>query len=258
MTDSIVQSEINAPRATIVLNDSARRNAMTIDMFDALDAVLAQLRDRDDVHVVLVKGNGPAFCAGFDLAAAVEDPSILEPFVLRLSTLARQLRRLPQVVVAAVHGAAIAGGCAFISACDFVVVEQSTKIGYPVHRIGLSPAVSAPTLMQAIGQGAARQLMMSGSLIDGAEAHQLSLASHCCDGVQATFATADELCATLAAHGAHAMRVTKHWLNTLDGSLDDQRFQHVAADTAREALEDSCVLLLREFWSMRSASARRK
>lgn len=254
MTDPIVHANVQPPHATITLNDPDRRNAMSLAMFDALDCILDELRSRDDVHVVQIHGNGPAFCAGFDLAAAVADPAVLESFVLRLSALMRNVRRLPQVVVAAVHGAAIAGGCALLTACDFVVVEPAAKIGYPVHRIGISPAVSAPTLTQAIGAGPARELMMSGRLIDGAHASRIGLASHCCNEGESALEAARTLCRLLAEHGPHALRVTKQWINELDGSLDDGRFDPVATDTASEALEASSVALLRKFWTARSRS----
>lgn len=252
MTSRLTTIDINPPSATITLNDPAKRNAMGLAMFDALDAAFDRIAARDDVQVVLINGNGPALCAGFDLSTAVEQPALLETYILRLSALIRTIRRLPQVVVAAAHGAAIAGGCAMITACDFVVVERGVKIGYPVHRIGLSPAVSAPTLMTTIGCGAARELMMSGRIITGDEAHRLGLAWQVYDGEERTADAARELCQLLSRHGPHALRVTKRWLNELDGSLEDARFDGPAQSTGREALHADNVALLRGFWSKRA------
>lgn len=251
MANNLALLEFHPPIATITLNDPDRRNAMGLALFDALDAALDSVCDRDDVHVILIKGNGPALCAGFDLSAVVETPALLETYILRLSALIRAIRRLRQVVIAVAHGAAIAGGCALITACDFVIAERNTKIGYPVHRLGVSPAVSAPTLMNAIGPGAARELMMSGRLISGDEAHRLGLISHLGDDATSTLEIAQSLGATLSSHGRHALRITKHWLNELDGSLDDARYDGPAIATGAEATQPHNVALLREFWANR-------
>ena len=237
--------------ATIALNDPARRNALSQAMFDALDAALADIALRDDVHVVLLRGEGPVFCAGFDLAAVVETPRLMKEFIMRLHAINLAVRRLPQVVVAAAHGAAIAGGCALLSACDFVVVSRETKLGYPVHRIGVSPAVTIPTLQPMIGSGAARALLMSGELIDGARAHQLGLATHLCGTDEDVLPAAQKHCALLASHGPHALRATKAWINELEGSLDEASSAKPARGSAKLAGGNEATAMLRDFWQAR-------
>jgi len=164
--------------AMLALNDPSRRNALSTSMFDALDNALDSIRKNAEARVLLLTANGPAFCAGFDLPSAVENPALLGQFILRLSQLIRALRRLSAIVVAQVQGPAIAGGCAMLSACDFIWAAPDATMGYPVHGIGLSPAVTIPTLSQAILPGAARALLMSGRLMSAAEARQLGLVSH--------------------------------------------------------------------------------
>lgn len=238
--------------SVIALNDPARRNALGIAMFDALEAALSDLPARDDVHVVLLRGEGGVFCAGFDLAAAVDDPALMAAFIMRLSRLNRSLRRLPQIVVAEVRGAAIAGGCAILSACDFVFAARDAKFGYPVHRIGVSPAVTIPTLQQAIGPGAARSLLMSGELIDASEAHRIGLVTHVSDSPEAVSIDAMNHCRALATKGTHALRVTKQWLNELDGSLDDAAFNGPAnASTAMTETQEARDMLAN--WQPRRA-----
>jgi len=236
--------------ATMAMNDPARRNALGLAMFDALEAALSTIASRDDVAVVIVRGEGQAFCAGFDLGAAANDPPLVGEFIRRLGCVNRAIRRLPQVVIAAVHGAAIAGGCALLSACDLVVIAPSAQVGYPVHALGISPAVTIPTLAQAIGPGAARALLMSGRLVDGTEARRLGLASHIAGEGDAE-RSAGELARAVAGHGPHALRLTKRWLNELDGSLDDDRFNGPSADSARLALEPEASAMLRRFWASR-------
>lgn len=251
MMDALVRLETKNGVAEIVLNDPDRRNALGVAMFAHLrDAVERVRAHKDDVRAVLLRGEGSVFCAGFDLSAAVGQPALMGEFIQRLSQIVRAIRRLPQPVTAAVQGAAIAGGCALLSACDFVFVERMAKLGYPVHEIGVSPAVTLPTLMQAIGAGPARGFVMSGALIEGEEAYRLGLATHLVgEGVAVESARAH--CAMMAAKPAGALLATKAWLNELDNSLDDGRFDGPAEASAAIAAHDEAVGMLRAAWSGR-------
>ena len=248
----MILHSIDGPIAMISLNDPAKRNALSLPMFDALDQSLARIASDSAIHVVVLRGEGAAFCAGFDLGAAVEQSDLLPQYIARLSLLNRGLRRLPQVVVAAVHGAAIAGGCAILSACDFVVVAADARVGYPVHTIGISPAVTIPTLRLAIGDGAARNLLLSGELIDGVEAHRRGMATHLALSPEAALAQAMERARALAQKPPKALRTTKAWLNELDGSLRDAPFDATAQDSAAASMHDQSRAMLRAFWSRRT------
>jgi len=232
------------PLAIIALNDPDKRNAMSLPMFDALDDAVAAIAGRNDVHFMLLHGLGPAFCAGFDLNAALLDQPVLGQFILRLSRVNRALRRMPQVVTAAVHGAAIAGGCAILGACDFIFVAPDARLGYPVHRIGVSPAVTLPLLLPMLGEGAARSLVMSGEIIDGVTAHRLGLATHLATSPDRVLAEARLHIGDLTKKGSHALRVTKQWLNELDGSLDDERFEAASQDSAKQTAHQETLQLL--------------
>jgi methylglutaconyl-CoA hydratase len=157
----------------ITLDDPVKRNALGIEMFDSIDATIKRIND--DTRCVLLLGRGEVFCSGFDMKACVDDITVLEQYILRLSSLIRSLRRVQVPVVVAAHGAAIAGGCAVLTGCDFVVGSKESTYGYPVHRLGISPAVTIPTLFQKLGEGRARALVMSGELIDGEEAYAIGL-----------------------------------------------------------------------------------
>ncbi len=244
MSDAPIQVAIDGHVATVAMNDPDRRNALGLAMFDALDAAIAEVSAAEEVNVVLLCGRGRSFCAGFDLTAAADDPAIMADFIRRLSTVLRSLRRAPQPIVAAVHGAAIAGGCALISACDLAVVSATAKLGYPVHALGVSPAVTIPTLMPAIGAGAARALLMGGELIDGAGAKRIGLATYVSPDDASVEPDARQLCNTIAAHGPTAIRVTKAWLNELEGALDDRRFDGPMESTAQLATSDQAQAML--------------
>jgi methylglutaconyl-CoA hydratase len=242
---------VDPPLAEITLDDPQRRNALGTPMFDAIFQAIEQVQRNESVHVVLLCGSGKTFCSGFDVKACAEDASLLETFILRLGELLKTLRRMPQVVVAAVQGAAIAGGCAMVSACDLVVVSRQAKLGYPVHRLGLSPAVTTSTLTQKIGAGRAREVLMGGRLIDGSTAFRWGLAYRLADDDESVLADGRALARTIAGHGSQALRTTKRWLNELDGSLDAGRTDRPARHSAGEAEE--ARTLLPEFLRARTA-----
>lgn len=249
----MIEFEFHERYASIRLNDPAKRNALSIAMFDALDEALARIEQDETVQTLLLTGNGSVFCAGFDLAAAVEKHALLREYIVRLSALNRALRRLPQVVIAAVHGAAIAGGCALLSACDVVIASPDAKLGYPVHPIGVSPAVTIPTLQQAIGAAGARALLMEGDLISGRRAHEIGLVTHLASSADTLSDEAHGLAKQLASKPPHAMRVTKAWLNELDGSLDDAIFDRPADASAAAADTDEAREMLQSHWRGRES-----
>jgi len=248
---SVLSVHLAPPLVTIAMNDPSKRNAMGVAMFDELEHAISDVEGNASVHIVLLRGEGSVFCAGFDLAAVANQLELMEQFIWRLSRLNRALRRMPQVVVAAVQGAAIAGGCAVLSACDFVFAARDAVFGYPVHRIGVSPAVTIPTLFQAVGNGAARSLLMSGELINAAEAHSMGLVTHLCENAQAVQADAEQHCQALAHKGTHALRVTKRWLNELDGSLIDKPFDGAADASASISVSEQARQLIAS-WQKKS------
>ena len=136
---------------TITLNDPEKRNSLGIAMFNAIDSAIESYDDT--IRCVLLCGEGPSFCAGFDMQACAEDLDLVGVYINRLSTLVRGLRRLPVPVVVAAHGAAIAGGCALLTGCDFIVGSIDGKYGYPVHQLGISPELHVVVSQQPKLQG---------------------------------------------------------------------------------------------------------
>ncbi len=239
--------------AALALNRPAQRNALSVEMMDEMVAALDEIADCDEIIAVLLCGDGPAFCAGFDLGAAVDRPDVMKRYIEQLAQITRRLRRLPQMVVAAVQGPALAGGCAIVAACDFVFAGPEAQFGYPVHRLGISPAVNIPVLRQTIGDGAARELLMSGRIINADEAKRLGLVSHLVSQTADVRPEAEKWCAALSGKGRTALRATKRWLGELDGSFDDAPFDAVMNASADGAAQPEAIRRLRDFWSKRSA-----
>ena len=139
--------------AAVLLDRPEKRNALTPGMLEALCEALVQAPKSHDA--VVLGGEGKLFCAGFDLSLCKDDPSggVMRQLLTGLSRACAIMRRTEKPVVIAAHGAAIAGGCALLGGGDVVVSDASAKLGYPVTKIGVSPAVSAPFLSYNVTTG---------------------------------------------------------------------------------------------------------
>jgi enoyl-CoA hydratase/carnithine racemase len=215
--------------AVMRFDRAEKKNALLPRM---LASLVAAINTAASARAIVLSGVGEVFCSGFDLTSCREDPesAVLGELLDGLSRASRALREAPCPVIVSAHGAAIAGGCALAASADFVLTDEGAKLGYPVVRLGISPAVSGPVLAASIGFGAARARMLDSSLITGRRAVELGFAHECLPTPAACEARALELAATLAAKPRHAMAYTKRWLNTLDSTSDARLL-----DTALEA-----------------------
>lgn len=163
---------------TITLNRPERRNAMTPEMQVELIAAMEEAAV-SSCRVVVLRGAGDAFCSGLDLTAlqGMEDKSAAEHTadVERIGRLFRTLYELPKPTIAAVHGAAIAGGTGLATICDFTLAVPAAKFGYTEVSIGFVPALVSAFLALQVGDKRARDLLLTGRLFDAAEAHRLGL-----------------------------------------------------------------------------------
>jgi len=208
----------------IIFDRAEKRNALTPGMLEkAIDEARA-LADDNSVRAILLRGEGAAFCAGFDLTMCKQSPDAVRDLLTSLSSLIRLLRRIEKPIVIAAHGAALGGGCALLGGADFVITDKMARLGYPVTRIGLSPAVNAPAISLRIGPRACRERLLDPEPISGEEARRLGLADLCVDLPEDVTPRAEIEAARLAQKPPHAFAATKRWLNELDGSLDDTAF----------------------------------
>lgn len=223
----------NEPRfahlAEIVIDRPEKRNALTADMLDAIAAMAAEFASDASIRAIVLRGEGSTFCSGFDLSRCLEDPGALPAMLRALSLTIRALRRVEKPVVIAVHGAAVAGGCALLGGADLVVSHPDAKLGYPVLRLGISPAVNAPTLVNAVGLRATRERMLDPVLISGAEAQRIGLVDRLVDLAEDVVPRAQIEAVKLGDKPPQALAATKRWLNELDGSTADEPFERALA-----------------------------
>ncbi|MEM1422767.1 MAG: enoyl-CoA hydratase/isomerase family protein [Planctomycetota bacterium] len=207
----------------VVLDRPDQRNAMDERMLRDLSLELGAMGADETVRCVVLRGEGRVFSAGFDLPACLDDPDRLHAMLLALADVCATVKRLRVPVVCAAHGAAIAGACALASSCDLVITDRAAKIGYPVVTIGVSPAISGPTLERAVGAGRARERLLDPALITGERAREIGLASLCVDLPEDVTPRAHIEAKKLADKPAHSVQRTKAWMNEVEGlDVDDE------------------------------------
>jgi methylglutaconyl-CoA hydratase len=168
----VVIIEKRSPKITIVtLNRPERRNALTIELLMELTAAIGAAAADVNQRVLILRGAGLAFSTGLDLKAT-------SPVHATAEMVAKTLIALSQtrlITIAAVHGAAVAGGAGLMSACDFVIAAERTKIGYPEVRRGLVAGLVMTFLRRQVGERNMRELLFGSELIDAERAREIGL-----------------------------------------------------------------------------------
>jgi len=218
--------DADAGVVTLTLNRPDKRNALDGRTVRELVDALARTLEEDDARVVVLRGAGPDFCAGADLAElerVAEGAGVLENLqdASALGGLLIAMRRHPLPIVAAVHGHAIAGGAGLATACDLVLARDDAVFGYPEVHLGFVPAMVMALLRRAVGEKVAFELVSRGERIGAQEAHRLGLVNRIfphddfAEGVAA-------YAADFAALSPSAVRLIKRLLYGMDGlSFED-------------------------------------
>ncbi|MCP4758136.1 MAG: enoyl-CoA hydratase/isomerase family protein [Planctomycetes bacterium] len=214
MSDVDINRETNVVTATMRAAD--RRNALDLHILEAIRDAAAQA---SDALVLVLTGEGPTFCAGFNVNMMKRGADAVDALVESLSQTCRALRRCPATVLVDVQGAAIAGGCALAVTADVLIARRGSVLGYPVHALGISPAVTIPVLLPAAG-GLARTLLMGGEIHTADSLFDHGLVHHLLDIGEDRTPIIDRL----RSRGTEAAHTTKKWLNELDGADDDAAF----------------------------------
>lgn len=239
----------------IVMNRPEKRNALTPQMLTDIRARAIELEAVAAVRAIVLRGEGATFCSGFDLTLCRENSDALTDMLRGLSAVVRTMRRCSKPVVVAVRGAAIAGGCALLGGADVVVTHQDAKLGYPVVKLGISPAVTSPFLRLAIGDRATRARLLDPQLIDGLEARRIGLASLCVDSPEDVTPRAQIEAMRLAAKPPGAFATTKKWLNEIEGSSEDPEIDRALQVSLSLVGGDEERKLLGQLWSKESGKS---
>jgi isohexenylglutaconyl-CoA hydratase len=188
-----VQTELKSGWLSIWFNQPENRNALSAELTGDLMAVLSAVRDDRSVRGITLRGRGGVFCAGADLKAfssghnSAGGPSreaVIENSK-RGAMMFDAVNTMPQVVIAIVEGAAMAGGFGMACCCDVVICEAGAKFAMTETAIGLSPAQISPFVIKKLGLATARRLMLTAARFDGREAANLGFADFVAEGAEA-------------------------------------------------------------------------
>ncbi|HXQ82156.1 MAG TPA: enoyl-CoA hydratase/isomerase family protein [Opitutaceae bacterium] len=244
----LVLAEPDGPETTVLtLNRPDKRNALCIALLEELVAAVAAAAKNPAQRILIVRGAGPAFCAGLDLAEASDATrGRRSAELVARSLLALSASRL--VTIAVVHGAAVAGGAGLVSACDMAVAAVDARIGYPETRRGLVAGLVMTLLRRQIRERDAREILLTGELFSAERAHEIGLVNRVAPTAEAAFAEARRLADAVLRGGPGAVSRTKAllgglWHRPLRADLDRALRAHLEARNSAEAAEGIAAYL---------------
>jgi methylglutaconyl-CoA hydratase len=225
----------------IKLNRPNKRNALHPDLINKIKEKLNEIRNDDNVKVLIITGEGKAFCAGADLSylnelrnfSSIENEKDSED----LAEMFLMIYKFPKPTIAAVNGAAIAGGCGLASVCDLIVAdEEHSKFGYSEVKIGFIPAIVSIFIIKRIGEGIARQLLLTGEIINGKRAYEVGFVNYLYNNA---LEGAIEVASNILKSSSFSMKETKSMINSVSGlSVDDAIHYCVRLNAISRSSED--------------------
>ena len=234
MTYTTIQLAYDGAVATITLNRPEKRNAISYDLIDDLLGALREVA-KSPAQILILTGAGKAFCSGMDLdnlksligrspAQSLEDSKTM-------ASLFRTLCEFPKPTIAAVNGAAIAGGTGLATLCDFTIAVSEAKFGYTEVKIGFVPAIVSTFLMRQVGEKIARDLLLTGRLFDAEEAKRIGLINEIVSG-EKLLERARELAALLLENSPASLRYTKRLLSDAVRAEVDMQIETAVRENA--------------------------
>lgn len=237
----------NGPVTTLTLNRPNKRNALNVDLLKALTTAIAAA-DRDSAQRILVlRGAGPVFCSGLDLTEAAQ-PGQAEISASHVRETLHDLAKTRLITIAAVQGAAIAGGAGLMSVCDFAVATRDAKFGYPEVRRGLVPALIMTFLRRQLRERDARELLLLGKTFDATHAHAIGLINRVVADPAALDLEVTTLISSLLQGAPEALSGTKEllaelWPAPVAEDLEKAHAHHLTARNSIEAREGVAAFL---------------
>jgi methylglutaconyl-CoA hydratase len=237
----VILIEKQSPQITVVtLNRPERRNALTLELLTELCAAINVASEQPNQRVLILRGAGAAFCTGLDLKEAADQTKAHATAEMVATTLIT-ISQTRLVTIAAVHGAAVAGGAGIMSACDLVVAAERTKIGYPEVRRGLVAGLVMTFLRRQVGERNMRELLYSAELINAARAKEIGLVNRVV-APEEVMNEAQKFAASVLQGAPDALAQTKRlvedlWWHSVKEDVDIALKYHMQARKSDEARE---------------------
>jgi methylglutaconyl-CoA hydratase len=221
--------------ATLTLNRPDKRNALSFQLLDELTRALDEI-EKSAAQILILTGAGKAFCAGMDLEElkTLTGKSHAENVAdsRKMAQIFRRLYEFPKPTIAAVNGAAIAGGTGLATMCDFTLAVPEAKFGYTEVRIGFVPAIVSSILVWQVGHKIARDLLLTARIFDAAEGHRLGLVNEVI-GADQLISRARELATQLMENSPTSLRLTKKLVNGFISAQLDSQIEQAVEENAR-------------------------
>lgn len=237
----VVLIERESPQISVLtLNRPDRRNSLTLELLTELCAAINAASEQPEQRVLILRGAGAAFCTGLDLKAAADHTKAHATAEMVANTLIT-VSQTRLITIAAVHGAAVAGGAGIMSACDFVVAAERTKIGYPEVRRGLVAGLVMTFLRRQVRERNLRELLFSGELIDAVRAKEIGLVNRVV-AADDVMNEAKKFAASVLQGAPGALSQTKRlveelWWHSVKGDIEVALKYHMQARESDEARE---------------------
>lgn len=222
MRPDLIKIHVHEHIGSIILNRPEKRNALNRELMTQLQQAFFDLHQERRVRVVVLTGAGPVFCAGMDLGEMLDTRSATDAAQLwhsdadQYRDILETMMRFPKPIIAAVNGAAVAGGAGLMLACDVVVAGEDAKFGLPEPKRGLVAGVVAPLLHFRVGGGQSARLLVTSAVIEAAEAHRLGL-FHELHHPDKVWPRAMEIAAECAKGAPESLQMTRRMLNEIIG-----------------------------------------
>ena len=261
MTD-LVLYEVKSSTAILTLNRADKRNALSRALIDAISGAFTRAASDESVRCIILTAAGPTFCAGMDLAELQEslekvsaakqpvDTKSIWDDANRLAKLYDHIYTCAKPTIAAVQGAAVAGGAGLVTVCDMAVSVPEAKFGYPEVRRGLVAAMVMPHLLRHVGERMGRYLLLTGELIDAPAALAAGLVNEVVPADR-LMERAMALSKACIEGGPHALAKTKDFLHQF--SRQALSVEKAAEGSAAPRLSEECQEGLRAFFAKKQA-----
>lgn len=226
---------------TVTLNRPDKRNALNVPLLEQLGAAIATATADPSQRILVLRGAGPVFCAGLDLAEAGQ-PGFAERSAVLVGDALRALATSRLMSIAVVQGAAIAGGAGLMSACDFAIATRDAKFGYPEVRRGLVPALIMTFVRRQLHERAAREVLLLGKFFDAEHALRIGLINRIAADAPALETEVQSIVSSLLQGAPTALAETKRllhdlWPSPVAHDLERAEAHHLLARNSPEAKE---------------------
>jgi len=223
MSYKTLRVENEPPLSIVYISRPEALNALNETVLDELCQVFFDLNSNDEISVIILTGDGDkAFVAGADIAQMSElTPLEGERFMRKGQETLSMIEKLDKVVIAAINGYALGGGCEIAMACDIRLAAKSARLGQPEVNLGIIPGFGGTQrLSRLVGRGKAKQLILTADHVKGEEAHRIGLVDEVYE-TEELMEHAREMATKIASKGPLAVKACKMLINKgLDCDLD--------------------------------------